>query len=186
MSRGHMGWRDRDWAKFDEDELRRLYGVVRVPKANPGCPPAQGPDLLGTVRLPSGATRSRIWGGLAVLVLAFGVFAYQHRGTATPPVVALGPPVLYGIRGTDARVDPLVPGGTRTVCTEEGFATGRGWACISWALNVHDVPVVAPPPYQGACTHLIVDTAQPRWTCLGAYPYSPDELPPSAAPASSS
>jgi hypothetical protein len=26
-----MGWQDRDWAKFDDEELRELYGVTPQP-----------------------------------------------------------------------------------------------------------------------------------------------------------
>ena len=181
-----MGWQDRDWAKFNEDELRRLYGVTRAGGGASDCPPAGPPDLLRPVAMPRGATRARVWGVIAVLVLVFGVFAYRHRETAAPPVAAPGEPVLYGIRGTDTQVDPMLPGGTRTVCTEEGFATGRGWACISWAVNDRDVPVVAPPQYQGQCTHLLADTTRARWLCLGTYPYAPGQLPPPAAPAVSS
>jgi hypothetical protein len=125
--------------------------------------------------------RSWVWGGLGLLVLASSVFGYQHRETAAAPVMTPGPPALYGIRGTDTRVDPLLPGGTGTVCVEEGFATqAQGWRCLAWAVNERNVPVVAPPQYQGACTHLLADTTRARWLCLGTYPYSPSELPPSS------
>ena len=160
-----MGWRDRDWAKLDEGELERLYGVV----------PAN-----------SSAKRMRVWCGLAVLVLAVGGFAYSQRSTPGMYAAPAQPLVLYGIRGREPTVDELSPGGTRTVCTEEAFDTAaKGWTCLVWTLNTRNLPVVEPAPYEGPCTHLLAATDQARWTCLGVAPLPPEELPPPPSGSSS-
>jgi len=170
-----MGWEDRDWAKFDADELRRLYGVVPVQNAAPS-PPARTKSV-----------RFRVWTVVLLLVLAVGGFAYtQLPRTAAPPSAAGAEPVaLFGIRGTDPTVAALSPGGVGTVCTEEAFApTAQGWSCLVWEVNTQHLPVIAPPQYQGPCSHLVADKEQARWTCLGTQLLSPDELPP-AEPAGS-
>lgn len=141
-----MGWQDRDWAKFDDDELQELYGVA-----------------------PRRTTSARrwIWSVVAVAVLAIGGFAYTQRQSTA----AFGdaPTALVGARGTDTRIPASYPGGTDTVCTEEGYDQTQGqWTCLSWQLNVRHLPVVVPADYVGSCTHLLADQTSERWTCLGA------------------
>jgi len=149
-----MGWQDRDWARLDEGELHQLYGVV----------PAK-----------TGGVRVGVWAAVVLLVLAVGGFAYTQMPArdvqSSPP--AQEQTVLYGVRGTDASVDALAPGGTRTVCTEEAFvAAAQRWSCLAWAVNTNDLPVVLPQQYQGQCTHLVAAVDQARWTCLGNEPVS--------------
>jgi hypothetical protein len=160
-----MGWQDRDWAKLDDRELEQLYGIV----------PAN-----------SSATRVSVWCALAVLGLAVGAFAYTQRSTPGMYAAPAQPLVLYGIRGSQPTVDELSPGGMRTVCTEEAFvAAAHRWSCLVWTLNTRNLPVVEPAPYEGPCSHLLAATDQPRWTCLGVAPLTPDELPPPPSASSS-
>jgi hypothetical protein len=152
-----MGWQDRDWAKFDDEELRELYGVTPQP-ADPA--------------------RAWIWSLVVVAVLAVGGFAYTQRPSNAVSPVGHELVALVGARGTDARASPFGPGGTDTVCTEEAYAQATGqWACLSWELNLRHLAVVTPPAYVGACTHLVADQTAERWTCLGAGVVPPDQLP---------
>ncbi len=156
-----MGWQERDWAKLTDSELEALYGVVRPAATN--------------------VLRVRIWSGLAVLVFAVGGFAYTQRPAPTwAPQQATQ---VIGIQGTNRNIPADYPGGTNTACTEEAYtAAEHRWACLSWAVDSRQLPIVKPAPYVGACTHLVADRNQARWTCLGGGPVSPGEVPPPDAP----
>ncbi len=86
--------------------------------------------------------------------------------------------MLIGMRGTNQSVPADYPGGPGTVCSEESFdGTTRRWLCLVWQINIRHLPVLQPPAYAGACTHLLADQQQARWICLGTDPV-PQELPP--------
>jgi hypothetical protein len=64
-----VGWRDREWAKLDDDELRALYGV-------------EGAVASGR----TGHARAVVWGAVAVLALAvagFGATLLPHSHGAS-------------------------------------------------------------------------------------------------------
>jgi hypothetical protein len=123
--------------------------------------------------------RVRVWSTVAVLTIAFGGFAYAHRETAAPSLAAPQPNMLFGQRGTDQRIPSDYPGGTGTACNEEQYSAGTGvWTCVSWAVNIRNLPIVEPPAYVGPCTHLLADQEHARWICLGGAPLPPQQLPP--------
>jgi hypothetical protein len=77
--------------------------------------------------------------------------------------------MLIGMRGTNGR---------GTVCSEESFdGTTRRWLCLVRQINIRHLPVLQPPAYAGACTHLLADQQQARWVCVRTDPV-PAELPP--------
>ena len=152
-----MGWQDRDWAKFDDGELNELYGVAPR-QANPA--------------------RRWVWSLVALAVVAIGGFAYTQRQSDT--ALSAGPEqiAIVGAQGTDSHATPMAPGATDTVCTEEAYDQAtREWMCLNWEVNLRHLPVVVPPEYIGACTHLLADQTAERWTCLGAGAVPPQELP---------
>jgi hypothetical protein len=158
-----VAWQDRDVAKLSDGELADLHGVA------PSSSRAQ-------------STRVRVWCVLAVVALASGGFAYAKR-PALEPVVAPQPQpvVLFGLRGTNTRVDARTPGGVGTVCTDTIFnAAASRWSCVSWSVNDRDLRVIEPAPYHGPCTHLSADPIQARWLCLGSDPVPPRQVPPPA------
>jgi hypothetical protein len=159
---GHwVGWQNRDWAKHDDDELAKLYGVV--------------PHSTRTVRI-------RIWSTVTVLTFAVGGFAYTQLPTTEPFVAAGQTDLLFGLRGTNQRVPSDYPGGTGTACNEEEYTAETGqWSCMSWAVNVRNLPIVQPPAYVGPCTHLLADQEHARWICLGGAPLPQQPPPPPVA-----
>lgn len=146
-----MGWRERDWARFDDAERRAFYGA---PARSGGFPSSQ-------------AVRALL---LALLVSLLGgtLLAIGHLQLLRRPVGPAAPKVIYGIQGTVHALN-FVPDSTGTACTEEVF-TGRAWQCTSWTINYRHVPVVVPRPYNGACTHEIADQELGAWTCVDATP----------------
>jgi hypothetical protein len=150
-----VGWRDRDWAKFSDDEWQAIYGFRR--KAPRETPRDDVPILVSGRR---NRLRRYVWGGLALLaiVVLAGGFALRASDGRTAQRLA-SPPVLYGLRGS---------GGTNTVCTEMAVAQGStSWRCLAWTVNVNHAAIVEPRPYTGPCTHAVVDQARGAWTCLG-------------------
>jgi hypothetical protein len=74
------------------------------------------------------------------------------------------------------------PAGTNTACTDAGFdPRAAAWSCLSWALNLGHLEVIAPRRYDGACTHVRVDQSTGSWMCLSAVPLEPSVLPDSPA-----
>jgi hypothetical protein len=155
-----VGWRERDWARFTDEERRALYGGGSTGYLPPVAPP--------TARLSDGnRLRAVVWSLVVVATLGTGGFAYSHRQVQAPGHAPAPPRVIYGDRGTDTTVDPQAPGGTGTACTDESFDTAHGgWVCNSWELNVGALPVVRPQTFAGACTHVVADETSGRWTCV--------------------
>jgi hypothetical protein len=166
-----VGWRDRDWAKFNDDEWEAIYGFRRGPRPRPAAHDGPAAPPRGD------RVRRSIWGGVAVAVLAVFGFAFATR----PPVahthigIAPAPSTLYGIPGS----------GTENVCTEMVAAVGSTqWHCLAWTINLQHLPVVEPYRYPGACVHAIVDQTRGAWTCLnGGAPMPSEPVQPSAPPA---
>jgi hypothetical protein len=136
-----MGWRERDWAKFRDDELEALYSFRR-------------PTSARTIN-----TRRVVWTAVAALSTAVFGFGWTQRGVPHASV-ALAPAVLFGI---PAQRDVFGDG----VCTELLFV-GTGWRCQVVEANLDHVPVLRATPYDGPCSHLRVDGK--RWICLQAGP----------------
>lgn len=145
-----MGWQDRDWAKLDADELDALYG------ARPRS---------GTIR--AGAAPAILVS--ALLAVGVGYLQLGRGGAPAPAVAAPQPSVLYG--------QPTAFAGEATACTELKLSTTGRWACVAVAVNERHLPVVAPPQYQGPCSHLSVDEPTGRWRCLGNVPTPDAQLP---------
>lgn len=119
-----MGWQNKDWVKHD-DELAKLYGVT--------------PRRTRTLRI-------GVWSVIAVLILTVGGFAYTQRTTAVSFATTPQPDLLFGLRGTNQGVPSDYPGGTGTACNEEEFTAATGhWTCVSWAVDIRNLPIVQPP-----------------------------------------
>jgi hypothetical protein len=156
-----MGWRDRDWAKFTDDEWQAIYGF-RPQRAvyNYRAPRAELPRRRRVNRV-----RRYVWSGLAVATVAALVATASTRPTlpSTPHSVA-PPTVLYGIRGTQPTGD--APGGTNTVCTEFVRSSQTLPQCIAWTINDRRVTVIPPASFDDGCAHARVDQTQGSWRCL--------------------
>jgi hypothetical protein len=175
-----MSWRDRDWARFTDDERRRLWGGgsrssstldFRWPERSP-VPLAE--QRAG--RAPS--LRVLVWGTVAVAAIGVIALAYAARvrvDSPRPPVA----PRVYADGPT--RVGP---GGDRVACTLEALNTRVGaWVCIGWAiLQPGQVALQAFDP-GGPCGLRHADQATGRWMCDGVAAPNPDSLPnPSGGP----
>jgi hypothetical protein len=155
-----VGWRDRDWAKFTDDEWSALYGVRRRDRAPEG----------GDVVLPGyDRVRLAVWCAVAASVLGVAILAYSGRpsGANGGSSARADPVVLYGV--ADSARQGVGPGGLRMVCTEEALEPAAGgWTCLAETDNVNNVPVIAPHPYDGQCKHVVADQSRGVWLCLNA------------------
>jgi hypothetical protein len=113
-----MGWDDRDWSAWSDDERREFYGSHGVS--------GRSAEAAPTVRV-------IVWGITATLVFLFVIWvAYAREAApyeATPhPAV---PNVIYGEPRARLR------GGSEMVCVEKTVDQRTGaWACTRWALKI--------------------------------------------------
>lgn len=177
-----MGWRERDWAKFTDEERRLLYGAStgRTPfgtwkrasgpasRLGPGAPPTGAPtrDLARTI----------VWSavGAAVLALSLFVLVVQRQRHALMPslAAAAAAPVVYG-RGSAS------DGSNRMTCVAEAANTRYGvWVCTSWAIVQPGQSLVAAKDVGGPCGVRHVEQDTGWWVCDGRTPPPPDSLPP--------
>jgi len=172
-----VGWRDRDWARLSDDELKALYGVQRREPAAHGDETPAGGAPRRTV-----STRQVSWTLVVIACVAVAGLAYAAGPSSSPlspDVAPLQRGVVYGA--------PLTFAGTPTACTEIAYNTAfDGWSCLQIDANTEHLPVVQPPSYQGPCAHLVVDEARDRWECLGSVPMPANELPPAVLPGGAS
>jgi hypothetical protein len=154
-----MGWQDRDWAKFNDDELRALYGGGR------GRPSAEGGGGE-----PARRVSVVIVGSVMVLVaVVAGAYALDRRATSSPALVE-GPTVIYG--------HAIVFGGEPAVCTAIAYNTAvRGWVCLAVNGNSRHLPVIEPKAYDGPCADAVADQVEARWVCHGNTPRPAADLP---------
>jgi hypothetical protein len=153
-----VGWQDRDWARLTEAEKDSLYGV----------PPAA-----------SRSNRLVVWGAVALLAALVGGFAYS-QGPKPAALAASSDPapiVIYGHRGTAVGGYRTGPGGPDTVCTREGIDMSGRWSCLQWTINLRNLPVVEPPPYQGPCADAVADQKLGRWMCARGTAPPPEPAP---------
>ena len=149
-----MGWRERDWAKLDDDELRALYGVERRAVAAPAAAVRRPPPYL----LRRVSPRMIVWSLVGSLVAAFALALPGMRHRLAP--ASGGPAVLYGVPGTLG------------VCTEEEVVVGQ-WRCMAWTVNADHLPVVTPRSYVGACAHARADQDSGAWVCVSGVTDAP-------------
>jgi hypothetical protein len=150
-----MGWRDRDWARLNDDEWRDIYGITPDDRAGVGAP------ARGVHR------RVAVWAMVGVLVAATLIFAGLASPSGGSGADEPTPAVIYGLTGSQAGNVPAI-GGHPSVCTEVGIASSGAWTCLGWTNNLHDVPVVEPHEYGGACGIVQADQTRGQWICLRA------------------
>jgi hypothetical protein len=139
-----MGWQDRDWAKFTEDELNAIYGA----------------SVQRTISRDRHVMRIVVW-SLAGLAASGALFATRHTSRPAP---FPRPAVFYGVAARDDS-----GWGHPIACTEEELV-GDAWRCDAWSIDTTNAPIVGPTPYVGTCTHARVDQELGRWVCLEDVP----------------
>jgi hypothetical protein len=158
-----LGWRERDWARFNDEEWEAIYGPGRRV-------PTRQADW----------TRRIVYSAIGVVVLLAVAFGAKLRVPGGPamPTAGASPVVLYGIPGSDSTINENSPNGTNTVCTEMAVprTTGR-WYCVTWEINMSHATVIQPRPYDGPCAHATIDQRRAAWTCLTVAPYPDDHVP---------
>ncbi len=170
-----MSWRDRDWARFSEEERQLFYGSVSAPRS---CPPPS----------PRGWSRLLVWGLLGAAVIAVSAMASVARfrsdasqvinvptpgGQLDSPYPGQ-PPVVYS--GQDAYGKGL---GGRLACTAEVVNTRlRAWVCTMWQIVKRGQvtrPAIDPG---GPCGVRHVDQVLGRLVCDSVVPPDPNSVPP--------
>jgi hypothetical protein len=140
-----MGWKDRDWAKLDDDQLEQLY------------------------RLPSRRPVSRRVSALAGIAVACTVAFAAYTQRPSPPRIPSMPAILYGDRDTFGDGES---GGYPMACTDELIVNDL-WHCREWSVDTTNARIVEPKAYVGPCTHVRADQELGRWVCLGETPPAP-------------
>lgn len=154
-----MGWQDRDWAKFDDDELKAIYGGGRRKSPDRPGGPEPGRRISGV-----------IIGSVVVLVAVLAGAYALGRPAASSPSLVEGPTFIYG--------HAIVFSGEPAVCTEIAYnTTVRGWVCLVVDGNSRHLPVIEPGAYDGPCADAVADQVEGRWVCHGNTPQPPSELP---------
>jgi hypothetical protein len=125
-----VAWRERDWARWTDEERRRFYGSGTVPASD---------------RARRNPVRAVAWGVIGLLTLAVAVLAL-YRGTLPAAPVEIAPTPIYGERGVPPISNPearpgeiprLAPGGSGTVCTAKRIDQRTGtWVCTEYAIAV--------------------------------------------------
>jgi hypothetical protein len=152
-----MGWRDRDWAKWTDEEREWFYGSRRG-----------GRD----VAQPTGARRrlkrssSRLTKTIAVAVAcSLGAFAFLKLDTDSHPSVPMTrasfPPVVYG---SDLR--SAAGAGGRLLCTRLVSNNGTK-SCVVWSIlrpeqTAREARPLAPGTF---CFVTTVDQRSGSWVC---------------------
>src|SRR5581483_11325357 len=154
-----MGWRERDWARLDDEERGLLVG--------------DGPVGRSAAE-PRGRTRTLVWSGVAVIALVVAFAAYEARPAATSRTDSPNPGVVFGdLPAPNPAIAPTAPGGSSTVCTE-AEAVGTAWRCDDWRILSTRERAIQAKPFGGPCAHRIVDQSTGHWICTEAASSAPD------------
>jgi hypothetical protein len=143
-----VGWRDRDWARFSDEERQLVFGA----------PSVQAFDWL----------RVCVWsvtGLLALVVAGYSSRALRHTTVAAPSpehVVYAGPTLDQG----------------RLACTAESANATLGmWVCTEWTIVETGQTTAKAVDPGGQCGVRHVDQATHRWVCDSETPPDPQSLP---------
>jgi hypothetical protein len=138
-----VGWQDRDWAKWTDEERARFVG------GGTGGPSKSGSIAPGAF--------------LAVIVSLVATVAFLHH-PITLRDRANRPSVVYG-SGFMQLQD-----GERVTCTAMSRDGAGATRCMTWTiLQNGQRPAPAMPLQPGTtCTAIVVDQRAGRWTCPSA------------------
>lgn len=152
-----MGWREREWARLDAEELSELYGVAPRSARRPARTSA----------------RAVVWTSVLVVTLAVSAIAWWSKAATTSSVPAgLSSRVVFGdLPRPNTAIAPDAPGGSDTICTE-AEAVGFGWRCDTWAIVTPGMRGLQAKAFTGPCAHRVVDQATGSWVCTEAAPPS--------------
>lgn len=178
-----MGWRDRDWARFTDEERRQFYGGgPSSPLPSRPSPASPRTSLRPIVHSPAGrgsstpSLRFVVWSAVGVAAILVGALAYAARSRldsrAVHPSPATG--VVYSGPIGYWRSNPH----QQLACTGESANTRlRVWVCTSWQ-NLQPGQVTRPAVDPGGpCGVRHVDQTTGEWVCDSIMPPDPDSLP---------
>jgi hypothetical protein len=160
-----VSWRDRDWARFTNEERRQFYGDSGYRSSFPS--------------IPSQAQRVVFWCLILVAAGAVAGYAYTSRSDRVSPGQASPtlPSVIYGGQMAYAGSgDPYE--NAQQACTSEAANTRLGvWVCVTWTIiqpGQTARPAIDPG---GQCGVRHVDQTTGTWFCDRVTPPDPDSLP---------
>ena len=141
-----VGWEERDWARWTDDERTRFLGASTSAR--------------------SARSRHRPQALAAVLVSLAASWLVWHLHASAPaapvaPVVAAPSPIVYGTGLT------TIAGGP-TTCTEFSIAADGTQTCSAWTVVQPGQPVEAAAPLAAGapCALARVDQERGSWVCL--------------------
>jgi hypothetical protein len=154
-----VGWQDRDWAKWTDEERARFYG---------SGPKTSTASLTRTISRKERRTHRSLFfavlvsAGLTLGAALLHVHLRIDRGShASPTVVVARRPVIYG-SGARVQTD-----GSQLTCTSM-VAAGGAWSCVALSIVMPGQHVAEAAPLAGgsSCSVAKVDQDARRWICL--------------------
>lgn len=140
-----MGWREREWAKFTDDERRAVFGSGSSTYLPPSMPLTRAEH--------GNRVRAVVWSAVAVAAAGVGGFGYSQRHPA--PAGAPLPAIVYGTAISS----------TLACDNEVKDAQSQQWQCIDFVPIAGSTEVRTPQPAPSGCVHVIADQARGLWTC---------------------
>ena len=148
-----VGWQEREWAKWTDEERARMVGGSVSTVACPGAPPRR------RVRVSALA--------IAVsLIASFGIGSVSLLRPAGPPTAPVEqPPVSPIVYGTGLAHDP---GGQEMTCTAMESDAQGVQSCTTWQYlqpGQRAVQATKLPPGGPFCTAVVADQTTGGWKC---------------------
>jgi hypothetical protein len=152
-----MGWQDRDWAKWTDEERDRYLGGTTV--SAPGRPEACGRASSRRTE----ATLLAVLVSLAVSLAGWHFHLFRLPALTHPAVVVPTTPVVYG-------TGLAQNGASQMTCTAMATDARGGESCTAWTiLGPGQRAVQATPlPAGTACPAVVADQRSGRWMCSAA------------------
>jgi hypothetical protein len=152
-----VGWEDRDWAKWTDDERARFYGGGGFHRGGGSFDES-----------PTGSRRSSsILLAIVVSIVLSALIGFTNLnrvdlpGRAHAAAASERRPVLYG---TEVRSDDA---GSPLTCTSMVTVAAGSWSCTEWSIVMPGQrAVLAAPLTPGTrCAFAKVDQSAGRWLC---------------------
>jgi hypothetical protein len=161
-----VSWRDRDWARFTDEERQLFYGGWSGSRP---CPPSQ-----------TEWSRLVVWGFVGMAIAAVIGFAWatrSHRASPSPPKLG---PVVYGEQVLQTGTGGYYRAADDLTCTTESLNVRfRVWVCQAYTIvqpgQVARTAVDSDAGGQCGVRHADQETG--RWVCDHVAPPDQNSVP---------
>ena len=158
-----MGWQDRDWAKWTDEERERFLGDVRAPVQIRGGWTHAGHARLHLRSPRIEVTLLAVLASLAVSLVGWQLDLFRLPIATHPAGVAPAAPVVYGTG--------LAHSGTsQLTCTAVTTDARDVESCTDWTILLPGQRAVEamPLPVGTTCRAVVADQRSGHWVCSAA------------------